>query len=271
MELLMTESHIHLQDIKSSPSLTGQNSNRSMSSIRLNLLTKTTWKLKTPGGLERVGLSTLSLPPEIFPCIRPDSFSMPPCEAIVWCFGQQQQWPAAEAWPQFHLWRMQALGRQSVEGKECHNLHFSPGRTACATHSSRSIWQKTRPWRHGGESAPAVCPEWCWCPGCGSSDGSPSSPKVACGQSLVDCFIYWCLLSVRGAVSLYIIGGNYLCVQIVCCLYCPGYLDDVARPGLHVQLSCLATRSRVTGVSTVTQPGNMTSRTKNTWTFCIVL
>ena len=51
MELLMTESHMHLQDIKSSPSPTGQNSNRSMSSIRLNLLTKTTWKLKTPGGI----------------------------------------------------------------------------------------------------------------------------------------------------------------------------------------------------------------------------
>ena len=47
----MTESHMHLQDIKSSPSLTGQNNNRSMSSIRLNLLTKTTWKLKTPGGI----------------------------------------------------------------------------------------------------------------------------------------------------------------------------------------------------------------------------
>ena len=51
MELLMTESHMYLLDIKSSPSLTVQNSIRSMSSIRLNLLTKTTWKLKTPGGI----------------------------------------------------------------------------------------------------------------------------------------------------------------------------------------------------------------------------
>ena len=51
MELLMTESHMYLPDIKSSPSLTGQNNNRKMSSIRLNLLTKTTWKLKTPGGI----------------------------------------------------------------------------------------------------------------------------------------------------------------------------------------------------------------------------
>ena len=46
MELLMTESHMYV----SSPSLTGQNINRSMSSISLNLLTKTTWKLKTPKG-----------------------------------------------------------------------------------------------------------------------------------------------------------------------------------------------------------------------------
>ena len=51
MELLMTESHMHLQYIKSSPSHTGHNSNRSMSSFRLNLLTKTTWKLKPPGGI----------------------------------------------------------------------------------------------------------------------------------------------------------------------------------------------------------------------------
>ena len=36
----MTESHMYLQDIKSSPSLTGQNNVISMSSIRLNLLTK---------------------------------------------------------------------------------------------------------------------------------------------------------------------------------------------------------------------------------------
>ena len=42
---------MYLQDIKSSPSLTGQNNNRSMSPFRLNLLTKTTLKLKTPGGI----------------------------------------------------------------------------------------------------------------------------------------------------------------------------------------------------------------------------
>ena len=40
MELLMTESHMYLLDIKSSPSLTSQNSKRSMSSIRLNLFAK---------------------------------------------------------------------------------------------------------------------------------------------------------------------------------------------------------------------------------------
>ena len=40
MELLM-----YLQDIKSSLSLTGQNNKRNMSSNRLNLLTKTTWKI----------------------------------------------------------------------------------------------------------------------------------------------------------------------------------------------------------------------------------
>ena len=47
----MSESYMHLQDIKSSPSLTGHNTNRSMSSIRLNLLQKTTLKLKSPGGI----------------------------------------------------------------------------------------------------------------------------------------------------------------------------------------------------------------------------
>ena len=46
----MTESCMYLPDIKSSPSLTGRNNNRKTSSIRLNLSTKTTWKLKTPGG-----------------------------------------------------------------------------------------------------------------------------------------------------------------------------------------------------------------------------
>ena len=51
MELLMSKSHMHLKDIKSSPSLTGHNTIRSMSSIRLNLLTKITLKLKTPGGI----------------------------------------------------------------------------------------------------------------------------------------------------------------------------------------------------------------------------
>ena len=49
MELHMTESHMYLQDIKTSPSLTGQNNDIRMCSIRLNLLTKTTWKFKTPG------------------------------------------------------------------------------------------------------------------------------------------------------------------------------------------------------------------------------
>ena len=39
MEILMTESNLYLLDIKSSPSLNGQNNNRKMSSIRLNLLT----------------------------------------------------------------------------------------------------------------------------------------------------------------------------------------------------------------------------------------
>ena len=43
-------SQMYLLDTKSSPSLTGQNNNRKMDSIGLNLLTKTTWKLKTPGG-----------------------------------------------------------------------------------------------------------------------------------------------------------------------------------------------------------------------------
>ena len=51
MELLITEFHMHLQDIKSSPSVTGQNNNICVSSIRLNLLTKKTWMLKTPGGI----------------------------------------------------------------------------------------------------------------------------------------------------------------------------------------------------------------------------
>ena len=51
MELLMQEFHMYLLDIKSSPKLTGQHDNRVMSFIRLNLLTKTSWKLKTPGGI----------------------------------------------------------------------------------------------------------------------------------------------------------------------------------------------------------------------------
>ena len=50
MELLMTEYYMYLLAIKSSFSLTDQNNNRKMYLIRLNLLTKTTWKLKTPGG-----------------------------------------------------------------------------------------------------------------------------------------------------------------------------------------------------------------------------
>ena len=48
MELLMQEIHMYLLDIKSSPKLNGQHDNREMFSNRLNLLTKTTWKLKTP-------------------------------------------------------------------------------------------------------------------------------------------------------------------------------------------------------------------------------
>jgi hypothetical protein len=51
MELLMQEFHMYLLDIKSSPKLNGEYDNKEMSSIRLNLLTKTTWKLKTPGGI----------------------------------------------------------------------------------------------------------------------------------------------------------------------------------------------------------------------------
>ena len=38
MEILITKSHVYLLDIESSPSLNGQNNNRKMSSIRLNLL-----------------------------------------------------------------------------------------------------------------------------------------------------------------------------------------------------------------------------------------
>ena len=47
----MTESHIYLLDNKSRPLLTGQNNDRKMDSIGLNFLTKTTWKLETPGGI----------------------------------------------------------------------------------------------------------------------------------------------------------------------------------------------------------------------------
>ena len=47
----MTEFRMHLQDIKYSPLLTGHTNIRSMSFIELNLLTKTSWKLKTPGGI----------------------------------------------------------------------------------------------------------------------------------------------------------------------------------------------------------------------------
>ena len=43
---------MYLLDIKSSPSLTGQDNNIKMSTIRLDLLTKTTWRmLKNPGGI----------------------------------------------------------------------------------------------------------------------------------------------------------------------------------------------------------------------------
>ena len=41
----MTEPHMHLLDIKSRPSPTGQHNKREISSFRLN------WKLKTPGGI----------------------------------------------------------------------------------------------------------------------------------------------------------------------------------------------------------------------------
>ena len=40
-----------LLDIKSGPSLTGQNNNRKISLIGLNLLTKATLKFKNPGGI----------------------------------------------------------------------------------------------------------------------------------------------------------------------------------------------------------------------------
>ena len=49
MELLIQEFHMYLLDIKSSPKPNGQHDNIEMSSIGLNLLTKTTWKLKTLG------------------------------------------------------------------------------------------------------------------------------------------------------------------------------------------------------------------------------
>ena len=51
MELLMQEFYMYLLYIKSSTKRNGQHDNREMSSIRLNLLTKTIWKLKTPGGI----------------------------------------------------------------------------------------------------------------------------------------------------------------------------------------------------------------------------
>ena len=46
----MSESCMHLQD----------NSNRSMSSIRLNLLTKSTFRLKTPGGILVTSIQSVS-------------------------------------------------------------------------------------------------------------------------------------------------------------------------------------------------------------------
>ena len=42
---------MNLMYMKSSHLLTGQHNNRVMSFISLNLLTKTIWKLKTPGGI----------------------------------------------------------------------------------------------------------------------------------------------------------------------------------------------------------------------------
>ena len=43
--------HMYLLDLKSIPSLNSHNKNKRLLSIRLSLLTKTTWKLKTPGGI----------------------------------------------------------------------------------------------------------------------------------------------------------------------------------------------------------------------------
>ena len=51
MELLMQDFHMYILHIKSSPKLNAQHDNKDMSSIRLNLLIKTTWKIKTPGGI----------------------------------------------------------------------------------------------------------------------------------------------------------------------------------------------------------------------------
>ena len=62
MEILMTESYMYLLDIKLSLSLTDQKNNRKMYLIRLNLLTKPTWKLKTPGGLQTSGIHITKLP-----------------------------------------------------------------------------------------------------------------------------------------------------------------------------------------------------------------
>ena len=52
MELPVTESHVYLLDIKSSPSLIGQNNNRTYVFHQVEFVDKiTTWKLKTPGGI----------------------------------------------------------------------------------------------------------------------------------------------------------------------------------------------------------------------------
>ena len=77
------ESHMYLLDTKSSPSLTGKNNIRRVSSIRLNLLTKTNWKLKTQGGilvfrvLVQVCLPSAYLPPVAYPCPRHFSSLLP--------------------------------------------------------------------------------------------------------------------------------------------------------------------------------------------------
>ena len=61
MDILMTESYMYLLDIKSILLLTDQKNNGKMYLIRLNFLTKPTWKLKTPGGLQTSGIHITKL------------------------------------------------------------------------------------------------------------------------------------------------------------------------------------------------------------------